>query len=142
MYKIKRTIITNDCAQYLPPTFGKCNRFHGHTYIIKDLIIKTSKIVDFSLIKKTLESFDHLILAPLKHKPFWEAVQTLRDTTYGDDDTLPQFKCYYMDVEETTVEAIGAVLKEKIFAISDGIVDVQFELYETPKQCAIIDEET
>ena len=111
---------------------------HGHTYRIVNLIVTTSKIVDFSLIKKIVNSPDHLIFAPEKHRYFWEAVQKLREQ-YKDED-LPQFRCHYMDIEETTVEAIAKNFREMILAI-DGVEEVEFELYETPTQCAIIDNE-
>ena len=77
----------------------------------------------------------HLILAPEKHKPFWLAVQKLRETY--DDPDLPQFKCLFLPVEEVTVEALGNWIFEELQNI-DGVNFSEFELYETPTQGVII----
>ena len=131
----KITEITFDSAQYLPPIFGKCNNLHGHTVLVKNLKVWTTKIVDFSIIKDFFKQMDHLILSPEKHKPFWLAVQKLRET-YPDPD-LPQFKCLFLPVEEVTVEALGNWIFEELQNI-DGVNFSEFELYETPTQGVMI----
>ena len=135
-----KTLITFDSAQYLPPTFGKCNRLHGHTYQIKNLRVTTNKVVDFSIIKDFFNKLDHIILSPEKHKEFWESVQKLRDDTFvkTNDETLPQFRCVYLPVDEVTVEAMGNWLSGLIQEI-DGVEWVEFELYETPTQGVAIE---
>ena len=90
----KITLITFDSAQYIPLDFGVCNNLHGHTYQIKNLKIWTDRLIDFSIIKDFFKQMDHLILAPEKHRPFWFAVQKLRETY--TDTSLPQFKCLYL----------------------------------------------
>lgn len=136
MDKITKTLITVDSVQYLPPSFGKCNRLHGHTFQVKNLVVTTSKCVDFSKIKKLVNQLDHIILAPEKHKVFWEDIQMRRDAML--DPTLPQFVCVYIPAEEVTIEALAKHLEQQILAI-DGVENVSFQLFETPTQGAIIE---
>ena len=141
-YKCYVTMIkeyTFDSAQYLPSTFGKCNRLHGHTYTIRNLKIVTSKIVDFSLIKDVLKEFDHKILAPEKHRSFWEAIDDIVKTyaLCEDKNTVPTFECVFIPADMVTVEELGEYIQSKLLEI-DGIEDVSFELYETPKQGTLI----
>lgn len=110
-------------AHYLPEKYGKCNRLHGHTYTFRNIEVITEGVVDFSLIKKVLESADHTLLVPQKDFDFWVRV-----------NELPGCPCkvlpFIIHEDETTVEAIARLFEEVLLSI-EGIKAVKFILYET-----------
>jgi len=125
-YNLKIRKTTFDAAQYLPEEFGKCHNLHGHTYIFRNICIETDKIVDFNIIKQVTQYFDHCIIAPEKDRDFWDNMNTVRDAPVI-------FKVKYIPYEMATVENIALYLR-KMFKQISGVVDVFFELYETPNQ--------
>jgi hypothetical protein len=88
--------------------------------------VTTEDIVDFSKIKKTIDSFDHCIIAPMQDKQFWEKVSQISDAPVV-------FKVLYMPFSMSTVEYIGLFLKTKLLEIP-GVICVNFSLFETPTQ--------
>ena len=82
MYKLR---VTRDIAgaHYLPDYEGKCRTMHGHTWTVEVLIAYQSDlgltglylaktgglIVDFRLIKETIDLFDHVTLNDLLPVP-------------------------------------------------------------------------
>lgn len=121
---------TFNASQYLPKEFGHCHNLHGHTYLVKNLYAVTDRIVDFSIIKKVIDQFDHCTIAPEKDRDFWEAVSKIENAPVI-------FKMRYIPYEMGTVEYIALHLKKMITEIP-GVIDVYFELYETPNQGTVI----
>ncbi len=139
IHTLKMCEISIDSGQYLPKEFGKCHRFHGHTYLIRDFYIKTEGIVDFNKFKQVYALFDHYIIIPEKDKEFWNTIQAF-STQWCQDKGIEkpvEFECIVIPYEYSAVEYIGKHLKQKLLEIS-GVVDVKFELYETPNACTVI----
>jgi len=115
-----------DASHYLDKTFGKCQYIHGHRWYIKNLVIETSKIVDFGLIEKVINIFDHRQIIPEMHTAFWSRVQSLIQ-----EYNMP-FKIRWVAIpfKLTLVENIKEEVKKMLLAI-DGVEKVKFELYET-----------
>jgi 6-pyruvoyl-tetrahydropterin synthase len=128
-----------DSGQYLPESFGKCHRFHGHTYIGKEFEVKTDGIVDFNLLKKVYSEFDHYIIAPEQDRDFWECIVFCANEWAKEKkkDVPCKFECIYIPYEMGVVEYIAEYLKIRFLQIP-GIIDVKFKLYETPKSFARI----
>jgi len=116
-------------AHYLPPTFGKCNRLHGHTYTFEDIEIETEGIVDFSLIKKVMDSADHTLLVPEQDAKFWVELNEHTNPPCG-------IRVFTIPANETTVEAIARYFHDTITAIP-GVKSVKFILYETKHSGAV-----
>ena len=117
-----------DAAHYLNEEYGKCQFLHGHRWHVRDLSITETKIIDFSLIKKLVDSFDHCVIIPEKDKPFWEDLQNVNIGTFSPMPCKIRFKTIPYDL--TLVENIKLALKEEFLKI-DGVKDVSFILYET-----------
>ncbi len=132
-----RLIITDktfDAAQYLPVQFGKCHNLHGHTYHIKHLNIGTKGIVDFSKIKAVIDSFDHCLLTTVEDE---KKIQRIADFMTKEGIDIFILKTLAIPYESVTIEYLGQYLKNQLMAIP-GVEDVQFEIYETPTNGAII----
>ena len=131
--------VSIDSGQYLPEQYGKCHRFHGHTYFFKNFKIRTDKIIDMNFYKKIYDSFDHYIIAPECDKVFWEALQKW-STFYCEEKHIKkpcEFITILIPYTESTVEFIGLAIKQKLLEIP-GVIDVMFDIYETPKAYATI----
>lgn len=115
-----------DASHYLDGTFGKCQYIHGHRWYVKNLVIKTSKIVDFGLIKKAINNFDHCKIIPEEHVKFWSRVQSL----IQEYDMPFKIRWIAIPFKLTLVENIKEEVKKNLLAI-DGVEEVKFELYET-----------
>lgn len=130
----KHTLIitdkTFDAGQYLPVEFGKCHNLHGHTYHIKNLEIQTEGIIDFTKIKKTIDEFDHCILTTTEDK---NKLQKILEFMVKENIDIFNLKFIAIPKPMVTVEYLGQYIKEQLKSIV-GVIDVTFELYETPTQ--------
>ncbi len=126
--------ISIDSGQYLPRSFGKCHHLHGHTYIIRNLVIQTKGIVDFNLLKTVYAQFDHILIAPECDKPEIEKI-----IAYMVVERIDIFEIVplYIPYEYGAVEYIGEYLKTKLLEIK-GVIRVSFKLYETPKSGMVV----
>lgn len=116
-----------DAGHYLDKTYGKCQYEHGHTFHIENLVIVTSKIVDFNLIKKVInDEFDHRKIIPEEHVKFWTMVSEL----IQEYDMPFKIRWVAIPFKLTLVENIKEVIKKELLAI-DGVEEVSFILYET-----------
>jgi len=138
MNKIKRTSLVFSAGQYLPEKYGNCHNLHGHNYKV-NILLKTREIVNFKLIKEEIKKLDHCVMAPERHKHFWEDIQKL-SSRYSGKEELPIFKIVYLPVEELTAEEIGKYLRSQIEEIP-GVITAEIELSETDNCSVIIDEE-
>ena len=77
MYKLETTT-TFDAAHYLPEYNGKCKNLHGHTWKVKVIVYKNDLnnnfVVDFSVIKKVIHTFDHKCLNEFLTNPTAENI--------------------------------------------------------------------
>jgi len=95
--------IAFEAAHYLPG-HDKCSRLHGHTYIIRNLVIEGEPVggmlVDFNEIKSLIEdTFDHTVIVPRADEDKWrEAFETLG------------LEPDYVAVSTPTVECIGQAI--------------------------------
>jgi len=121
-----------DAAHYLSEEFGKCMSLHGHRWHVKNLTYEQTKVIDFNLISKVIENFDHCLIVPEKHVEFWLKVKEM-----ASELNLPfTFKLKPIPNELTTVEAIAEALKKELENL--GISNVHFELYEGDNYCTIV----
>ena len=116
-----------DAMHYLPKSFGKCNRAHGHRYHLKKIEITTSFVVDFSLIGKAIDEFDHCTIIPKCDEDFWLKVKNFMESFIHPPCTL---KLKVIPYSATTCEELTEAVKEEILKIP-GVESVSFILYET-----------
>lgn len=114
-----------DAAHYLDKDFGKCQNLHGHRWYVKELLVTTEKIVDFNVIKVTIDSFDHCLIIPFSHLGFWKEVVNL-----AEQKNMP-FKIRIVPIKDelVLVENLKKAIKTALLSL-DGVKDVAFTLYE------------
>jgi len=122
-----------DAAHYLDKTFGKCQNLHGHRYFVENIVVGFDGIVDFGLIKKAVDSFDHCLLIPGNHEAFWKNVDTL-----AKQSDLPFIIKTVVLSSMSLVENIAQDLAMQISAIP-GVRSVSFDLYEGHNQGVHVD---
>ena len=68
-----------DAAHFLPEYDGKCRNMHGHTWTVEIWIDKKlnpieDMIIDFALVKRTIEVFDHKCVNDYIYNPTAENI--------------------------------------------------------------------
>ena len=136
--KIKEIEISS--GQYLPSEFGDCHAYHGHNYIIKNMILKTEGIVDFKKIKTYLKTIDHCTFAPQKDKLFWdEMIRHAHNWCFENKIELPcLFKIAYIPIGDiVTAEYLALSIQSELLTI-EWVKEVHFELFETKNNGVIV----
>ena len=128
MHTLKIKEIEFSAGQYLPEEYGNCHNLHGHNYLIKNLIAKTTEIVDFRKFKEAINQFDHCILAPEDDRVFWAEVKSKMSNSVLEDTVV--FKVVYIPFPTVTAEYLSTYIHNKLREIK-GVYSITFELYET-----------
>jgi len=68
-----------DAAHFLPEYVGKCRNLHGHTWTVEIWIQKRLKptedmIIDFAVVKRTIDEFDHKNINDFMYNPTAENI--------------------------------------------------------------------
>ena len=68
-----------DAAHFLPNYDGKCRNMHGHTWFVEIWIERKLKpgedmIIDFALVKRTIDIFDHKNINDYMYNPTAENI--------------------------------------------------------------------
>ena len=128
MKELKIKQLTFSAAHYLPGHW-KCSRIHGHTFIIRNLIIRypEDKFVDFEDVKKIIEGWDHRFIVPQSHVPIWQEIARV----YGFQIATKAVKG--KPIVENIASKIAEEIREKTVA-----EEVQFELYEGLNQGVVV----
>lgn len=110
-----------NASHYLTPEFGKCQYLHGHQWMIRNLVINEEKIIVFDKIKEVVDCYDHCLIIPEKDKHLWiEAGKKLPC----------ELRIKAIPYDLTIVENLKEALASDFMKL-DGIISVEFELYET-----------
>lgn len=128
MHTLKIRELTFSAAHYLPD-HPRCGVIHGHTYFVRNLIIRypEDKFVDFGIINGIIRGWDHCFIVPINHARYWEEVSQNWSKKLG-------ITCVIRTIEGSpTVENIARALKEEI-KLKTGADSVSFALYEGPNQ--------
>jgi len=128
MKELKIKQLTFSAAHYLPGHW-KCGRIHGHTYIVRNLIIKypEDKFVDFGDVKKIIDGWDHQFIIPRNHVPIWQEIAQ----TYGFQIATKAIK------GSPIVENIANEIAREIREVT-AAKEVRFELYEGLNQGVVV----
>jgi len=120
--------ITFEAAHYIPG-HHKCGVVHGHTYHVRNLRIKISKLdkrgisIDFSRIKRLIkEHFDHRLIIPYEDEEMWKKAV--------DELNLP---IVVTAIKHTSVEGIADAIRKLLIWKLDADV-VNLEVYEGDNQ--------
>ena len=126
MNRLKIKELTFSAAHYIPD-HPKCSALHGHTFFIRDLIIDCEEFVDFAVVKKIIDQWDHTLIVPERDYKSWlELVGDLKDGT--------PWRLDLMTVKgDPTCEDLAIAIRRQIHAIP-GVTYVEFELYEGSNQ--------
>ena len=130
MMYLKFDEITFEAAHYLPGYDGKCAGIHGHTYTVKDLVIRVSEflddqgiIVDFGKITGYFaKEWDHKFLIPVAGIGYWEDIYEHT----GFKPMIDNRKVVNYGSDEYCAERI----RDELMVLHPNIAEVHFTLYE------------
>ena len=132
MREIRIRELTFSAAHYLPG-HPKCSAIHGHTYVIRNLVIRypEDEFVDFGEIKHIIKGWDHRFIVPRKDAKIWEAIA---ERLFMELQVAVRLKVIDGD---PTVENIARELAREIKE-STAAEEVHLELYEGFNQGAVV----
>ena len=126
-----------DCAHMLSNYEGKCSNLHGHTYhgtvtLEGDVDHSTSMLVDYHLIKKIVDDFDHAVI--------FSAAEERNDA----ETALFEWACIHKmrKVELTHGKSTAEVLAKNIALMLvrlTGVKSAQVRLSETDGSWAVVE---
>ena len=127
-----------DAAHMLSNYTGKCANLHGHTYtgevcISADVVEITGMVLDYNVIKKVIDVFDHaLLLSGVSERSQAEHDLLCWALRYGMKYADIGYKC----TAENIAKLIAKMIADKI----DRKCNVQVWLHETPDSTAMYEE--
>lgn len=129
--KIKKKTV--HACQYIPYD-EQCGNNHGHTYLIENikLVVKSGKFVNFNLIKKVIDSYDHKTFCPEGHEVFWAEVEKLA-LKFHVGIRFP-VKVIKGSNNMNLCEEFAEQLAKEIVESNEHIIGVMFDVYEGDNQ--------
>lgn len=119
MRKIRLNELTFEAAHYLPG-HPKCSVIHGHTYVVRNLVVTCDDFVDFGDIKEVVRDWDHRLIIPKDHANFWLSLPL--------EKVGASVKLKFVD-GPPTVENISEAIAQELLSLPH-VTAVSFELYE------------
>ncbi|MCQ2056182.1 MAG: 6-pyruvoyl tetrahydropterin synthase family protein [archaeon] len=123
-------------ACHFIPKHEKCSRLHGHSYILRfrleGEIGELGMVMDFvelkTKLKEFVERFDHRILLPTKsqHIQFSEKENSIEVASCGKRYVFPKEEVVFLDVSNTTVEEMAALMVNKIVEVMRFPTDIRY----------------